>query len=157
MPSGSVWLGPYAHVGGLAGPRSTLHRNRDYPQTAHGRMALVFPSWTAIQRFFRSVLLGRPRLNAFDEILFVDSARVPSPDPLPGQLQLVGSGNHAKWIRFRCPCGCGELLALNLMASHSPRWSFALDANRRVSVSPSVHATTCGAHFVIRASRVDWA
>lgn len=73
-----------------------------------------------------------------------------------GQLLIVGSEAKAKWLKFICPCGCREILALNLMASHSPRWSITRDGKNTVTVTPSVHTTTCGAHFFIRSNRIDW-
>lgn len=81
---------------------------------------------------------------------------MPSQPPERRQLVLVGSAEKAKWVRFRCPCGCGEVIALNLMQSHYPRWTATRDATNRLTLSPSVHSTTCGAHFFVRANRVEW-
>jgi len=69
---------------------------------------------------------------------------------------VVGSGPSAKWVRFLCPCGCGSVLALNLMKSYLPRWTMMRDPKNRLTVHPSVHSTTCGAHFFIRSNRVEW-
>jgi hypothetical protein len=45
---------------------------------------------------------------------------------------------------------------LNLMRSHRPRWSFEVHADETVSIHPSVVVTTCGSHFWVRRSRVEW-
>jgi hypothetical protein len=71
-------------------------------------------------------------------------------------LAVVQSGGKKKWALLRCPCGCGEDLALNLMRSHRPVWDLSLDGSGRASLHPSVHATTCGAHFWLRSGFVIW-
>ena len=53
--------------------------------------------------------------------------------------------------------GKDALLALDMMASHSPHWTLRRDAHAQISLSPSVHSTTCGAHFIVRENRVHWA
>jgi hypothetical protein len=73
-----------------------------------------------------------------------------------GQLVLIGDAGRTKWLRFGCPCGCGETIALNLMQSHSPRWTVERHDDATLSVTPSVDSTTCGSHFWIRRNRVAW-
>lgn len=70
---------------------------------------------------------------------------------------LVGTADNLKWARLLCPCGCGEVLALNLMDGHSPRWTVATSSEGTVSIHPSIDATKCGAHFWIRDGRITWA
>ncbi|WP_420813195.1 DUF6527 family protein [Pararobbsia silviterrae] len=72
-------------------------------------------------------------------------------------IALIGSADNLKWARFKCPCGCGEVLALNLMPSHSPRWTVSSAPDGAISIFPSVDATACGAHFWIRNGRLRWA
>lgn len=93
------------------------------------------------------------RSNAFR--IVVDATSM-SAEPARRELLVVGSQDKPKWVKFRCPCGCGEVLALNLMQSHFPRWAIARDDANRLTVSPSVHSTTCGAHFFVRSNRVEW-
>lgn len=69
---------------------------------------------------------------------------------------VVRDRDRLKWLRFICPCGCGEMIALNLMKRYAPRWSIEHHSDGTLSVSPSVDSTTCGAHFWIRQSRVHW-
>ncbi len=71
-------------------------------------------------------------------------------------LVVVCDGERLKWLRFMCPCGCGETIALNLMRSHSPRWTVERHDDGTLSVTPSVDSTTCGSHFWIRRSRIAW-
>jgi hypothetical protein len=80
---------------------------------------------------------------------------------IPG---LVSSGNPVierkgelpVWVSLPCPCRCGTILRLNLMRSQFPVWRASVDGRQRLSVSPSVDATSCGSHFWIRDGRVDW-
>ncbi|MGH9626043.1 MAG: DUF6527 family protein [Bryobacteraceae bacterium] len=71
-------------------------------------------------------------------------------------LAVVQSAGKQKWALLRCPCGCGENLALNLMHSHRPVWGLSVDASGKASLRPSVHATKCGAHFWLRNGTVIW-
>jgi hypothetical protein len=71
-------------------------------------------------------------------------------------LAVVERAGTQKWVLLRCPCGCGEDLALNLMRSHLPVWELAVNGTGQASLHPSVHATTCGAHFWLRNGTVIW-
>jgi hypothetical protein len=73
-----------------------------------------------------------------------------------GRLILVRSGAKLKWLKFICPCGCGEEQALNLMSSYRPFWRVELHQDHTITVFPSVHALKCGAHFWIRRNRIFW-
>lgn len=97
------------------------------------------------------------RQDQFQGVGHADSAVEGRPSIGEGVLVLIGPRDNPKWLRFRCPCGCGEELALNLMRSHHPCWTATLhDLDGTMSVSPSVDSTSCGAHFWIRHNRVDW-
>jgi hypothetical protein len=72
-------------------------------------------------------------------------------------LAIVESSGRRKWAMLRCPCGCGEVLAMNLMPTHRPRWDVQLNAAGEGSLYPSVDSTKCGAHFWLRSGRVVWA
>ena len=73
-----------------------------------------------------------------------------------GIAALVGTAGKQKWLILKCPCGCGQEIALNLMGSHSPRWRVDVASAQQFSVHPSVDATSCGAHFWLRDGRVSW-
>ncbi len=72
------------------------------------------------------------------------------------KLVVVGTREHPKWLRFLCPCGCEEVVALNLMKSHQPRWAIEPHRDRTLSVSPSIDSRTCRSHYWIRHSHIDW-
>jgi hypothetical protein len=59
-----------------------------------------------------------------------------------------------RWAVFRCPCGCGELLTINLDPRTGPHWRL-LRSRSRVSLSPSVWRTSgCHSHFILWKNRV---
>jgi hypothetical protein len=66
------------------------------------------------------------------------------------------SGILDKWLKFRCPCGCERVVALNLMKKYRPHWTLIERKPGIVSVSPSVHSTECGSHYWIRDNTVHW-
>ena len=96
------------------------------------------------------------RHTAFTGVVFLAADVDPAGELRQRKLVLIGSREKAKWLRFECPCKCGEVIALNLMASHTPRWSVELHDDGTVTVHPSVDATNCRSHFWIRRSRIDW-
>lgn len=73
-----------------------------------------------------------------------------------GIVALLGTREKQKWAYFLCPCGCGNQVALNLMASQHPFWKVSIQNEKRFSIYPSIHSTTCGAHFWLKDGRVTW-
>jgi hypothetical protein len=54
-----------------------------------------------------------------------------------------------RWIVFRCPCGCGEELPINLDPRAGPAWRI-YRGKRGVTLFPSVWRDTgCKSHFVL--------
>jgi Family of unknown function (DUF6527) len=73
----------------------------------------------------------------------------------PRRLYLVGE--PAKWAVFRCPCGTGHQIDLNLAHPGPPRWSVTFDPRNRPSLQPSVDVQAerrC--HFWLTSGRVRW-
>ena len=57
---------------------------------------------------------------------------------------------------FSCPCGCGDILTLNLIPDVSPVWRVDGDKGD-FSIYPSVWRTNgCKSHFWIRNNNVRW-
>lgn len=105
---------------------------------------------------FRQWWRRRRRSHAFAGVAYRDHTADPAPDYTAGKLVIIGPPEMAKWLRFSCPCGCGEILALNLMPNHAPRWSVEPHPDGTLTVFPSVDATTCKSHFWIRRSKIVW-
>lgn len=58
---------------------------------------------------------------------------------------------------IRCPCGCGELLHMNLLNSRDPCWELFTDVNGYVTFKPSLWKKTgCKSHFYLTNGKVRW-
>lgn len=110
----------------------------------------------ALFSILKNYFFTSKRLVKFSGSFFINSMEDLSEVPLAGKLILVGSKSKAKWLKFLCPCGCGEVCALNLMKSYYPFWTVELNEDRTISVKPSVHSQKCGAHFWISKNRIHW-
>jgi len=97
-----------------------------------------------------------PRPVRYKTMVFNDRSAATHAAHQDRVLAVVESAGKRKWVLLRCPCGCGEDLALNLMRSHRPVWEVVFDRAGQASLHPSVHATTCGAHFWLRNGAVTW-
>ena len=69
-------------------------------------------------------------------------------------IQQVSSAS--KWAFFKCPCGCQDQVALNLMQSHYPFWKVEIKSSKDFSIHPSIDSTTCKAHYWIKHGLVVW-
>jgi hypothetical protein len=83
-------------------------------------------------------------------------------DEMPDRLKsstvyLCGEGEHLWAAALICPCGCGEVIQLNLLKQARPCWNAVDHPDGTVSLAPSVwRQEGCGSHFFIRHGRVDW-
>jgi hypothetical protein len=77
-------------------------------------------------------------------------------------LVLTKKGNTYTWIRYKCPCGCGELISLSLTPVITPNWSMEIahENSKRpiVTIAPSVYMrnTKCCSHYFITENKVIW-
>jgi len=73
------------------------------------------------------------------------------------KVYLAGEGNNLWAAAMICPCGCGEVIELNLLKQARPCWSVQEHSDRTVSIVPSVwRKKGCRSHFVVRHGRIDW-
>lgn len=83
-------------------------------------------------------------------------------EELPDQLEdltiyLVGENTHLWFAAMACPCGCTEVIQLNLIPPRRPRWEVIRHDNRTITLYPSVWRTEgCRSHFWFREGKVDW-
>jgi len=80
------------------------------------------------------------------------------PDTLkPETLYVAGDGPHTWAAAMMCPCGCGDIIQLNLMKQARPCWTVRCHRDGTVSLIPSVWRTKgCQSHFFVRQSRIQW-
>jgi len=68
-----------------------------------------------------------------------------------GVIVVIAASQTPKMLRFFCPCGCCEILTVNLMANVSKAWRVTYNPNRGVSLWPSVWLDgQCQSHFILR-------
>lgn len=81
-----------------------------------------------------------------------------APDAVaPLTVYVIRSGSNQKWAQLKCPCGCGDVILLNLSQSRRPRWGVTSSLLRKATIFPSVWRTDgCRSHFFIRRGQVDW-
>lgn len=80
------------------------------------------------------------------------------PKALPARTLVVLDDEGEPWSAgMKCPCGCGRVLEVMLLAEVKPRWDVEVDARGRPSLRPSVWvADGCRSHFWLRSGRVHW-
>src|SRR5581483_3166976 len=100
-----------------------------------------------------------PSAKRFSRLAVVDSQQHARAAVLSDRncIALVSAEGFQKWLRFFCPCGCGDLLGLNLMEGFRPRWKIRIDAKRRVSVWPSIRRLGgCKSHFFVTQNEIRY-
>jgi len=80
------------------------------------------------------------------------------PDVLqPATLYVAGEEPYMWAAALLCPCGCGDVIELNLLEQASPRWTVRAHRDGAVTLTPSVWRTEgCRSHFIIRNGRIGW-
>ncbi|WP_183980643.1 DUF6527 family protein [Runella defluvii] len=97
------------------------------------------------------------------DTFFKRSSQVVYCDDLPEKTQahtfyIVGLKKFPWLLAFECPCGCGELIQLNLLRESRPQWSIKLNKSKSITVYPSVwRKVGCKSHFWIQESKIKWA
>lgn len=88
--------------------------------------------------------------------------RIVEGDSLPSRMPrrdiVLARDDGEDWcVGMRCPCGCGHVIELLVVAEAKPRWDIVIDAMGRPTLSPSVWLQKgCRSHFWLRNGRVDW-
>lgn len=63
---------------------------------------------------------------------------------------IVYVDDEDKVATFKCPCGCGDVIALNLIPNTKPSWSVSGN-----TITPSINRTArCKSHFSITNGKV---
>ncbi len=81
---------------------------------------------------------------------------------LPGKLKIktvyvVQEDGYLEHVSILCPCGCKEILHMNLIPDERPCWQVTDHPDRTVSISPSIwRKQGCKSHFWLQHGRVYW-
>lgn len=109
-------------------------------------------------------ILGNKLLNLFvkekvhyKKVRIIDSFQLLG-NLSPAEIVLIGTKDHPKWAVLMCPCGCENVIKVNLMKSYSPHWTVKFEKNKLLSFNPSLWMTgdTCRSHFFIESGKVIW-
>jgi hypothetical protein len=77
--------------------------------------------------------------------------------PRPQIVYLIGEAEYLWSAAFLCPCGCGELVQLNLLPEARPCWTVISHPDSTVSVSPSIwRVAGCKSHFFLCRGKIEW-
>lgn len=96
------------------------------------------------------------RLGPCRGLLIIDGDSLPP--QLPKRDLVLARDDGEDWcVGMRCPCGCGHVIELLIVAEAKPRWDVSVDAKGRPTLTPSVWLKKgCRSHFWIRGGRVHW-
>ena len=79
---------------------------------------------------------------------------VPASIPCTGDVVLVSRSNTLRWLVFRCPCGCGDELPINLDYRLGPAWKL-YNTGPQASLYPSIwRESGCKSHFILSRGRI---
>lgn len=76
----------------------------------------------------------------------------------PMIIYLVGEKGYEWAAALLCPCGCGDVIQLNLLVDSSrPTWTVLREKNGNATIIPSVWRNSgCKSHFIIREGGLRW-
>lgn len=70
---------------------------------------------------------------------------------------IVREDGFDEQVALLCPCGCGQVLHMNLLPDERPRWCVDQNVDGTVTLHPSVRRTKgCASHFWLRNGRIRW-
>lgn len=70
---------------------------------------------------------------------------------------IVKDGLEPELLGFKCPCGCGSDILLNLLQDASPRWSYSITEKNQIDIHPSVWRNSgCRSHFFVSEGKIKW-
>lgn len=97
------------------------------------------------------------RRNLFANHITVNSQGLAREAALASATRLVlVERNGFRTLHFQCPCGCSDIIAINLDPRVGPAWELRI-SQTRLSLRPSVWRTTgCKSHFVLSDDKVLW-
>lgn len=75
----------------------------------------------------------------------------------PLTVYLCGEGEYLWAAAMICPCGCKEVINLNLLQKVRPQWRVKEHKDGTITLTPSVwRQNGCRSHFIVRQGRIEW-
>lgn len=73
------------------------------------------------------------------------------------KIYIVGDNGYEWLAAFKCPCGCGDLVQLNLLEKGEHVWRIVRRRPQKISITPSIDRTIgCKSHFTVTNGAVIW-
>lgn len=71
---------------------------------------------------------------------------------------VVGEPGHEWEAILLCPCGCGDVIKLNLLRFEKrPTWHVVANSGNKATLIPSVwRKTGCLSHFIVSEGEIRW-
>jgi hypothetical protein len=77
--------------------------------------------------------------------------------PKRNTVYVIGEKGFLWFVIMSCPCGCNEILNINLIEGNCPTWSLQEHSNGTISLFPSIWRTTgCRSHFFLKKGKIIW-
>jgi len=78
-------------------------------------------------------------------------------NPEPYKVYILGGAKNPFLAVIQCPCGCKELLHMNLLISRDPCWKLFVEDDSSITFKPSLWKKTgCRSHFHLINGMVRW-
>ncbi len=72
-------------------------------------------------------------------------------------IYLEGENKKVWTCAFKCPCGCNDIVYLNLIKNVEPCWKIKFHWFNKLSIYPSIRKIVgCKSHFIIKRGEVSW-
>jgi len=105
-------------------------------------------SKTLVPKFFQKLFRKKYHYRNIDDIPTTDKENI---------IYVVQEGAEPETLVFICPCGCQDLVYLNLLRDAYPCWTFKIE-RRKISIFPSIlRKKGCRSHYWIKKGIVIWA
>lgn len=73
----------------------------------------------------------------------------------PATVYVQGDDGHEWFAAFVCPCGCRDIVYLNLLPHSRPKWGLTRNRRGYPTLNPSVaRKVKCHAHFLVTEGRI---
>lgn len=72
-------------------------------------------------------------------------------------IYISGDNKHIWYAAMQCPCGCGEIIDLNLIQNQHPCWKIKWNLLGSITIAPSIWRTkNCMSHFFLINGKIHW-
>lgn len=72
-------------------------------------------------------------------------------------IYIIGENGFQWFVALNCPCKCGDVINLNLLAEAKPRWEIETHYDLTLSIKPSVWSLKgCGSHYFVTNGKIKW-